>query len=219
LKKPLENRLSDQELEDKIWEYTKEERRKGKIWSKVGGDKKRCFDKIESMVQASILKVIDDGKHKFYVRIDTINQEEFIGAFEFQKRMLESSRSKIKKIKKPMFKKIGIYKTSRWSDGLRKSVQDIDKKGEFKPRSNEVKKNFDDMEFYHGALMQIISQTNLQRSLGLIMESIAETRIEKCQNALDDHFEKLLSENPRNSNAIRQYFKHKRFEMRDFRIS
>jgi len=211
--------LNDQELEDRIWDYAQYNPSKSSLWRRVKGDKKRCFDKIDEMVQKSLLKEIEDGKYKFYSRIDTTNQEEFIGAFEFQIRMLELSRSKIKKIKKPMFKKIGIYKTSRWSDGLRKSVQDIDKKGEFKPRSNEVKKNFDDMEFYHGALMQIISQTNLQRSLGLIMESIAETRIEKCQNALDEHFEKLLSENPRNSNAIRQYFKHKRFEMRDFRIS
>ena len=168
--------MNDQELEDRIWDYAQYNPSKSSLWRRVKGDKKRCFDKIDEMVQKSLLKEIEDGKYKFYSRIDTTNQEEFIGAFEFQIRMLELSRSKIKKMKKPMFRKIGIYKTSRWSDGLRKSILDVDKKGEYKPRTIEVQKRFEDMELKYGALMQVISQTNLQRSLGLIMESIAETR-------------------------------------------
>jgi len=212
-------RLNDKELEDEIWHYAQFNLHKTGIWSKIDCDKKRCFDKIDEMVQRSLLTELEDGKYKFYSRVDTINQEEFEGALKFQKRWLEFSRSEIKKIKKPMFQKIGIYETTRWSSGLRKSIKDVDKKGEYKPKTKEVKTKFEDMELKYGSLMQIISQTNLQRSLGLILESIAVLRIEKCQNALDEHFKKLLSENPRDSNAIRQYFKHKRFAVNDFRIA
>ena len=44
-----------------------------------------------------------------------------------------------------MFKKIGIYETTRWSSGLRKSIVDEDKKGEYKPKTKEVKKRFEDI--------------------------------------------------------------------------
>ena len=81
-----------------------------------------------------------------------------------------------------------------------------------------VKTNLDNMAFYYTALLLFISRANLQLSLGLISKSVAEKRIKKCENALEYHFKKLLSDNPRDSNAIRQYYKHKIFGIDRFRI-
>ena len=64
--------------------------------------------------------------------------------------MLELSRSVINKMKYPMFQRIGIYKTSRFVHlgSNSKTVIDIDKKGEYKPRTKEVQHNFEVMSFY-----------------------------------------------------------------------
>ena len=65
------------------------------------------------------------------------------------------------------------------------------------------------MRFHHKAILGFISRTNLQRSLRLINESVAETRIKKCEDAIDYHFQKLLSDNPQDSQAIRQFYEFK----------
>ena len=119
-----------------------------------------------------------------------------------------------------MFKKKGIYKTSRFvhlgKDS--KTVIDIDKKGEYKPRTESVKTNFENTAFYHEALLLFISRINLQRSLSLITKPVSQRRIKRIEKILDNHFKKLQSENPRESVAIRQYFKHKIHGTMNFRI-
>jgi hypothetical protein len=75
------------------------------------------------------------------------------------------------------------------------------------------------METYSNTLLQFITKTHLQRSLRLITKPETERRVKKCENALADHFQKLQNENPRDSNAIRQYFIHKRYGTNDFRIA
>ena len=220
MKIPMKNRMTDEELEDKIWNVCSVEMpSKSKIWGKVGGSRNKCFDKINEMVQTSQLKEIPEGNKIMYVRIDSIKKAEFESTFKFQVKMLTDSRVVIKKLKKPLFQKIGIYKTTEWFSGLRKSIQVIDKKGEFKPKTEKIKAGFENMETYSNTLLLFITKTHLQRSLRLITKPEAERRIKKCENTLEEHFQKLQNENPRDSNAIRQYFKHKRFEMRDFRIS
>jgi len=212
--------LNERELEDKIWESTSEPINKTNVHGKVGGRKDNCFNKINEMIQTGQLKIANESKREIkVVRVFLIRKEEFESAFKFQMKMLANSRSIIKKLKKPLFQKIGIYKTTEWLSGLRKSILIIDKKGEFKPKTKEVKTNFENMEFYSSALMQFTTRTHIQRSLGLITKPESERRIKKCENALEDHFQKLQNENPRESNAIRQYFKHKRFGINDFRIS
>ena len=211
--------MNEQELEDKIWDNTGIPIHKTGIWSKVGGHKKTCFDKIDEMKERGELKDDGfDGTKMMFVRLDSIKQAEFESGLTFQVNMLKNFRETIGKMKKPLFRKIGIYKTTRWSSGLRKSIREIDKKGEYKPRTETVKTNLDNMAFYYTALLLFISRANLQLSLGLISKSVAEKRIKKCENALEYHFKKLLSDNPRDSNAIRQYYKHKIFGIDRFRI-
>lgn len=212
--------MNERELEDKIWEFTAEPINLTNLHRKIRGRKDNCFKKAHEMIQTSQLRITNEGEKEIkVVRIDSIRKEEFESTFKFQVKMLAISRSIIKKLKKPLFQKIGIYKTTEWLSGLRKSIQVTDKKGEFKPKTKEVKTNFENMEVYSSALMLFTTRTHIQRSLGLITRPEAERRIKKCENALEDHFQKLQSENPRESNAIRQYFKHKIFGIENFRIS
>ena len=212
--------MHEQELEHKIWEFANEPRNKSKIHAKTKGRRDNCFKKINEMIQTGQLRITNEGgKEIKVVRVVLIRKEEFESAFKFQLRMLEKSRLIIKKLKKPMFQKIGIYKTTEWLSGLRKSIQVIDKKGEFKPKTEKIKACFENMELYSNTLLLFITRTHLQRSLGLITKPEAERRIKKCENALEAHFQKLQNENPRDSNAIKQYFKHKRFGINDFRIA
>ena len=50
------NRLNDQELEDKIWENANEWISKTKLHDKVGGDKKKCFDRT---LKESVFSILD----------------------------------------------------------------------------------------------------------------------------------------------------------------
>lgn len=213
--------MNEQELEDKIWENTKERITKNKLCTEVGGRKENCLKKINEFVQTSQLKETFEKNTQVYVRLDSTKKEEWEFGFHFQKRMLELSREAIKKMKYPMFKRIGIYKTSRFvhlgSDS--KTVIDIDKKGEYKPRTDTVQHNFEVMSFYYGALLLFISKTNLQMSLGLLTKPEANRRNKNCENALSEHFKKLQSENRREAKAIKQYLLHKIYKIENFRIS
>ena len=212
--------MNEQELEDKIWEFTKEPRTKNELCSLVKGRKENCLKKINEFVQTSQLKETFEKNTQVYVRLDSMKKEEWEFGFHFQKRMLELSRSAIKKMKYPMFKRIGIYKTSRFVHlGFdSKTVTDIDKKGEYKPRTNVVQTNFENMSFYYSALLLFISRTNLQWSLGLLTKPEANRRNKNCENALSEHFKKLQSENRREAKAIKQYFLHKIYKIENFRI-
>ena len=211
--------MKEQDYEDRIWEFSNVLRSKTDLWRLVKGDKKTCFDKINEMVQTSQLKEIPEGNKITGVTIDSISTVEFEFSFEFQKRMLELSRSVIKKMKYPMFKKIGIYKTTVWKHHLKRTILDMDIQGEYRCRSKIVKANFDNMSFYYGALLLFISRTNLQWSLGLLTKPEADRRNKLCENALSEHFKKLQSENRREAKAIKQYFLHKIHKTDNFRIA
>lgn len=214
----LKDRMTDEELEDSIWNVCAVEIPSlSKIWAKVGGNRNLCFAKVKEMIERYDLKKTDEGN---YVRVDSTKRYEFDFGFEFQRRMLLLSRKVIKETKYPMFKRIGVYKTSRFVHLGResKTVTDIDKKGEYKPRTKEVKTNFDNMSFYYTALMIYTARTNFQRALNILNARESKRRIENCEKALDSHFKILLSENPRESKAIRQYFKHKIYHVDNFRV-
>ena len=212
--------MHEQELEDKIWEFASEPKNKSKIHAKTKGRRDNCFKKINEMIQTGQLRITNEGEKEIkVVRVFLIRKEEFESAFKFQVKMLANSRAIIKKLKKPLFQKIGIYKTTEWFSGLRKSIQVIDKNGEFKPKTEKIKAEFENMETYSNTLLQFITKTHLQWSLRLITKPEAERRVKKCEKVLEEHFQKLQNENPRDSNAIRQYFKHKRYGTNDFRIA
>ena len=198
---PKWNQLNEQELEDKIWKFTNEPISKNKLCAKVKGRKENCLKKINEMVQTSQLREKDETNRKLYVRLDYMKRDEFDFGFEFQKNLLGDTREVIKKAKYPMFKKI--------------------RKGEYMPRGEligSVGHAFQVMNFYYSSLLLFISRTNLQRSIGIITKPEADRRNKKCENALNDHFKKLQSENKRESKAIKQYLKNKIYSIENFKI-
>ena len=210
--------MTDEELEDKIWNVCAVPIPSlAMMWRKIGGNRNRLFAKVAEMIERYDLKKTDEGN---FVRVDSTKRIEFDFGFEFQRRMLLLAREVIKKTKYPMFKKVGIYKTSRFVHlgAKSKTVIDIDKKGEYAPKTKEVKTNFENMSFYYTALMIYIARTNLQRALNVLNRKETKRRIENCEKALDNHFSILLKENPRESKAISQYFKHKIWSVDNFRI-
>ena len=213
--------MDENELEDKIWKNAGSLINMTKLHKKVGGDKKRCFDKINDMVRTSQLKSVDEGKEIKIVRIGTVYQAEFERVLAYQLNMLEAYRREFDKFKKPMFytdesvihtepplpmdeSKIGQRVFVDWKKY--KIVEEIEI---WKTKSKQVIKTLEWMEKQQRAFFGIIIRTNLQRSLGLIRVSVAETRIKKCEDAIDYHFEKLLSDNPEDVHAIRQFYQFK----------
>ena len=87
-----------------------------------------------------------------------------------------------------------------------------------KPRTKAIKRNLENMGFYYNGLLLFICRANLQRSLGLISKSVAEQRIEKCENALQNNFNKLFSDHPRDSEAIKLWLSEQTFEIERFKI-
>ena len=213
--------MNENELEDRIWQHTDIPVSCTSLWRRVGGDKKRCFDKIAEMILTSRLNYEDSGKYKFVVRLDLSYQAEFEQALTYQVDILESGRHEFNKLEKPMFytdesvihtepplpmdeSKIGQRVFVDWKKY--KIVEEIEI---WKTKSKQVIKTLEWMEKQQRAFFGIIIRTNLQRSLGLIIASAAETRIKKCEDAIDYHFEKLLSDNPEDVHAIRQFYQFK----------
>ena len=216
------NPMNEQELEDKIWETASEPINKSSIHRKVHGRKDNCFKKIDEMIQTSQLKITNPGqKEMLVVRIDTVYQAEFERVLAYQLNMLEAYRREFDKFKKPMFytdesvihtepplpmdeSKIGQRIFVDW-----KKYKIVEEIQIWKTKSKQVIKTLEWMEKQQRAFFGIIIRTNLQRSLGLIIASVAETRIKKCEDAIDYHFEKLLSDNAEDVRAIRQFYQFK----------
>ena len=202
--------MNEKELEDKIWDNTAFRNHKTEIWRKVGGHKKTCFDKIDEMVTGGRLEEDQQGTKMMYRRKDTIKKAEFDFGFTFQVNMIEQSRSIAKKTKKPLFKlKSGMLKSSG---------KPISPYRFYKARTEKIQSNFDNMRFYYGGLLLFICRANLQRSLGMISKSVAEERIKKCESAIENHFKKLLDENPTDSSGIMHYFQERIHEIERFSI-
>ena len=202
--------MNEQELEDKIWDIVPPAEvgtgiHKTGIWNAVGGHKQTCFDKIEEMYKRGDLKKLGlEGTKMMFGRIDAANKAQFEYGFTFQVNMLENARSILKGLKKKPF-----------NEKMGKRLFNLKNQ---KPRTKIIKKNLENMGFYYNALLLFISRANLQRSLGLISKSVAEQRIEKCENALQNHFNELFSDHPRDSEAIKRWLSEQTFEIERFKI-
>ena len=202
--------MNEQELEDKIWDIVPPAEvgtgiHKTGIWNAVGGHKKTCFDKIEEMHKRGDLKKLGlEGTKMMFGRIDAANKAQFEYGFTFQVNMLENARSILKGLKKKPF-----------NEKMGKRLFNLKNQ---KPRTKIIKINLENMGFYYNGLLLFICRANLQRSLGLISKSVAEQRIEKCENALQTHFKELFSDHPRDSEAIKLWLSEQTFAIERFKI-
>ena len=69
---------------------------------KVGGDKKRCFDRIKLMIPTQ-LKEKPEKNRIMILRIDTTKRDEYDYGLEFQKNLLKQMRDLLIEYPKPMF--------------------------------------------------------------------------------------------------------------------
>ena len=86
--------MNDQELEDKVWENAEAWISKTDLHKKVGGDKKRCFDKINHMIPLQ-LRTKSEKNKIMIVRIDMADKVEFENILEYYIFMLKSLRQKL----------------------------------------------------------------------------------------------------------------------------
>ena len=220
--------LKDNELEEKILENASEWISKSKLCGKIPCDKKRCFDRIKLMIPMQLKE--KPVKNRLMVcRIDTANREQFDYGLTFQKNLLKLQRDELKKYPKPMFYFNGIithYKPPLIIAGLteaenRKRTRKFNNDPKFrktfkideeikiwKTRKPNVRKTIENMKFYYQGLFIFISRSLLQKSLGIISTKEANIRIKKCEKVFEDHFKILLSENPKDNEAIRQFHEY-----------
>ena len=217
--------MNDQEIEDKIWENANEWIVKTCLCDKIDTNKKRCFDRIKLMIPTQ-LKERKVGNRIEVCRIDTTKRAVFEYGLKFQNDMLKLQRDELKKYPKPMFYFNGIithYKPPLIMAGLteaenRKRTRKFNNDPKFrktfkideeikiwKTRKPNVRKTIENMSFYYAGLIIFISRAQLQKSLGIISTKEANLRIKKCQKVLEEHFKILLSENPKDNEAIRQF--------------
>ena len=210
-----------QELQDKIWECAHDWIHKSAIHQKIGGDRKKCFDTIKLMIPVQ-LKDKKIGNRIYVKRIDTHKRAEFEFGLEFQKNLLEEKRDELNNYPKPMFyfkNTIVHYKPPVTKDNIKEFRKAYKKNMKnpkgfkldetikiWKTRSPNVKETLEHMKFYYTGLIIFISRAQLQKSLGIISIKEANIRIKKCQKVLEDHFRIMLKENPKDHEAIRQFY-------------
>ena len=226
----MKDRLSEQELEDKIWEHASEWISKSDLHDEVGGDKKRCFDRIKLMIPIQ-LKEKTEKNRIMVCRIDTTNRAEFDNGLVFQENYLSLLRDELNKYPKPMF----YFKDTivHYIPPITKdNVKEFNKNPKFrkkfkidetikilKTRKPNVRKTLENMSFYYTGLFIFISRSLFQKSLGIISTKEANTRIKKCQSVLEDHFRIMLKQNPKDYEAIRQFHDlHMVYNLGSFRI-
>ena len=231
--------MNDQELEDRIWEYAHVWRSKSDLHKKVGGDKKRCFDRIKLMIPMQLKE--RKVKNRIEVcRIDTTKRAEFENGLIFQANMLTLMRDELNKYPKPMFyagdsivhyiPAITPLNIKEFRKAYKKNMKNpkgfkLDETIKvWKTRKPNVKKTLENMRFYYTGLLIFISRSQLQKSLGIISSKEANLRIRKCQNVLEKHFRIMLKENPKDNEAIRQFhefgylFQNPVYDLGKFRI-
>ena len=157
-------------------------------------------------------------------RIDTTNRAEFERSLSDQKKWLGETRDYLKNYPKPMFyfkqtivhhipavTKENIREFRKAYKRNRKNPKGL-KLDEtikiWKTRKTNVRKALENMRFYYTGLFIFISRSLLQKSLGIISTKEANIRIKKCEKVLEDHFKILLSENPKDNEAIRQFHQY-----------
>jgi len=217
--------MNEQELEDKILNNTESWINMTDLWiHKVKGDKQKCFNKINSMIDTSQLIMKKEGKEKRVKIADFDNITEFESRLKFQEEMLRECRLALTKVKKPLFfhnytivhtrneqhikdmlklkKKDRILSTKE----LKKKYADYEEVKIWKPRHYRIIKHLESMLVYSNALLLFIDRANMHRTLGIITKSESKRRIEKIEKILDDHFEKLEIETLDDYAGIRQWF-------------
>jgi len=215
--------LNDQELEDKIWENASEWISKSCLCEKVGGDKKRCFDRIKLMIPTQ-LKEKPEKNRIMIVRIDTTKRFEFESGLVFQKNLLKQMRDLLIEYPKPMFytNKTIVHYIPPINKANLKEFQKAYKKNKknpkgfkldeeikiWKTRKPNVRRILENMRFYYTGLFIFISRSLLQKTLGIISTKEANIRIKKCQKVLEDHFRIMLSQNPKDHEAIKQFHEY-----------
>ena len=231
--------MNTQELEDKIWQNANEWISKTKLHDKVGGDKKACFDRIKLMIPIQ-LKEKTEKNRIMVCRIDTTNRAEFEYGLNFQKDLLSLMRDELNKYPKPMFyfkMRIVHYIPPITRENFKEFEKAYKKNMKnpkgfkfdeaitiWKTRKQNVRKTLENMRFYYTALFIFISRSLFQKSLGIISTKEANIRIKKCQNVLEDHFKIMLKQNPKDSEAIRQFhqfgymFQNPIYDLGKFRI-
>ena len=219
----MEDRLTDQELEDRIWLNSSSWISKTDLWDIVGGDKKKCFDRIKLMIPMQLKE--KKVKNRIMVcRINTTNRAEFDNSLNDQKEWLKLLRDELNKYPKPMFYfKMRIVHyippiTRERFKEFKKAYKKNKKNPKgfkfdeaitiWKTRKPNVRKTLENMRFYYTGLFIFISRSLFQKSLGIISTKEANIRIKKCQNVLEDHFKIMLKQNPKDNEAIRQFHEY-----------
>ena len=92
-----DERMTEQELEDKILSVVPEypsSISKTEAWRDVGGDKKRCLDKIYEMIQTSQIIAMPAGKNRVVLisKTDLSRRKEFEFGLKFQENLLKECR-------------------------------------------------------------------------------------------------------------------------------
>ena len=212
--------MNDQEIDDQIWENTKEWIIKTKCCDKIATNKKRCFDRIKLMIPMQLKEKTEKNKIMI-VRIDTANRAEFENTLVFQENMLSLMRDELNKYSKPMFYEgdsivhyipaVTHLNIKEFRKAYKKNMKNpkgfkLDETIKiWKTRKPNVKKTLENMRFYYTGLFIFISRSLFQKSLGIISTKEANIRIKKCQKVLEDHFKIMLLQNPKDSEAIRQF--------------
>ena len=215
--------MNTQELEDKIWQNANSWISKTKLHEKVGGDKKTCFDRIKLMIPIQ-LKEKTEKNRILVCRIDTTNRAEFDNSLNDQKKWLKLLRDELNRYPKPMFyfkDTIVHYRPAITKDNIKKFSKAYKKNRKnpkgfkldeaikvWKTRKPNVRKTLENMRFNYTGLFIFISRSLFQKSLGIISTKEANIRIKKCQNVLEDHFKIMLKQNPKDSEAIRQFHEY-----------
>lgn len=220
--------MNDQELEDAILENAREWISMSNLHDKIKCDKKRCFDKIRLMIPVQ-LKMKKEKNRIMVCVIDPTSHKEFQFGLDFQKDLLKQLRDELNNYPKPMFytnQTIVHYippltlpnltlaenrKRGRKFERdpkFRKKFKLDEEIKIFKTRKPSVRKTLENMRFYYAGLFIFISRALLQKSLGIISKREASIRIKKCEKVLEDHFRIMLSQNPKDSEAIKQFHEH-----------
>lgn len=216
--------MNREELENKIWENASSWISKTKLWDSIipKCDKKTCFDCINRMIPTQ-LKQREVKNRIEVVRIDMTRRAEFENALKDQEKWLGLMRKEFLEYPKPLFhytNEIVHYIPPVTKENIREFRKAYKKNNShpkgfkldeiiriYKTRPN-VRKTLENMKFYYTGLFIFISRTLLQKSLGIISTKEANIRIKKCEKVLEEHFDLILSLNPQDNEAIRQFHEY-----------
>ena len=238
--------MNSEELQEKIWLNASSWISQTKLWESIKPkcDKKTCFDMIHLMIPNQLKK--RDVKNRIeVVRIDTTNRAEFENTLDFQNDKLKECEDYLGNYTKPIFfyhhtithynpplilgnltkaenrKRVKEYNTN---PKFRKQFKIDEEIRIWKTRKSNAKKTLEAMRFYYSGILVMISRIILQKYAGKISTKEANIRVKKCEKVLENHFKRLLKENPKDHEAIKQFhqfgymFQNSIYDLGKFRI-